>query len=148
VETVEPSLQPIGQNVSCNNLEEFRMNIPLLNRSSGVNSPNILRPLLLCCNLRVLRVMMTPLFSLPDDDLRAMASAWPLLEELELFDCRNLYPRVPSQPLSIMDLPNGNLPPVPPIPPMPPVHVGLPHVLWSNDVNTPRGNGTVFRFHD
>ncbi|KAG1858970.1 hypothetical protein DFJ58DRAFT_875891 [Suillus subalutaceus] len=89
VETIEPILQPIGQNVSCSNLEEFRMNVPLL--SSGVvNSSNVLRPLFLCCNLRVLRIMMTPLFLPADNDLRAMASAWPLLEELELFDCRNL----------------------------------------------------------
>ncbi|KAG1811143.1 uncharacterized protein BJ212DRAFT_1483811 [Suillus subaureus] len=119
VETVEPILQPIGQNVSCGNLEEFRMNVPLL--SSGViNSSNVLRPLFLCCNLRVLRIMMTPLFLPADDDLRAMASAWPLLEELELFDCRNLYPRIPSHPLPIVDLPDDDFPPLPPLP------VGLP----------------------
>lgn len=119
VETVEPILQPIGHNVSCGNLEEFRMNVPLL--SSGViNSSNVLRPLFLCCNLRVLRIMMTPLFLPADDDLRAMASAWPLLEELELFDCRNLYPRIPSHPLPIVDLPDDDFPPLPPLP------VGLP----------------------
>lgn len=147
VETVEPILRPIGQNVSCENLEDFRMNVPLL--SSGVaNGSNVLRSLFPCCNLRVLRIMMTPLFLLADDDLRAMASAWPLLEDLELFDCRNLYPRVPSQPLPVMDLPNVNdpppvpalpvmdlpddLPPVPPLPvgfpPVPPLPVGLPHM--------------------
>ncbi|KAG1863749.1 hypothetical protein F4604DRAFT_1040701 [Suillus subluteus] len=124
VETIEPILQPIGQNVSCSNLEEFRMNVPLL--SSGVvNSSNVLRPLFLCCNLRVLRIMMTPLFLPADNDLRAMASAWPLLEELELFDCRNLYPQVPSQPLPIMDLPDDDFPPIPPLP------VGLPHMSFG-----------------
>jgi hypothetical protein len=115
VETVEPILQPIGQNVSCNNLEEFRMNVPAYLGGGVVNGSNVLRPLFLCCNLRVLRIMMTPLFLLVDDDLRAMASAWPLLEELELFDCRNLYPPVPSQPLPTVDLPDDP-PPVPPLP--------------------------------
>ncbi|KAG1780442.1 hypothetical protein EV702DRAFT_964643 [Suillus placidus] len=90
VATVEPILQPIGRNVSCGNLEEFRMNVPACLSGSVVSGANVLRPLFLCCNLRVLRIMMTPLFLLVDDDLRAMASAWPLLEELELFDCRNL----------------------------------------------------------
>ncbi|KAG2127726.1 uncharacterized protein EDB93DRAFT_198165 [Suillus bovinus] len=132
VETVEPILQPISQNASCGNLEEFRMNVPAF-LSGGVNGSNVFRPLFLCRNLRVLRIMMTPLFLLVDDDLRAMASAWPLLEELELFDCRNLYPPVPSQPLPIMDLPNDDdddFPPVPPLPvglpPVPPLPVGLP----------------------
>lgn len=123
VETVEPILQPIGQNMSHGNLEEFRMNVPAFLSGGIVNGSNVLRPLFLCCNLRVLRIMMTPLFLLVDDDLRAMASAWPLLEELELFDCRNLYPLVPPQPLPIMDLPD-DFPPVPPLPigfqPMPP----------------------------
>ncbi|KAG1790714.1 uncharacterized protein HD556DRAFT_1273927 [Suillus plorans] len=95
VDTVEPILQPISQNVSCGNLEEFRLNVPAFLSSGAVNGSNVLRPLFLCCNLRVLRIMMTPLFLLVDDDLRAMASAWPLLEELELFDCRN-FTRTPE----------------------------------------------------
>lgn len=137
VDTVEPILQPISQNVSCSNLEEFRLNVPAFLSNGAVNGSNVLRPLFLCCNLRVLRIMMTPLFLLVDDDLRAMASAWPLLEELELFDCRNLYPPVPPQPLPIMDLPgddddddDNDLPPVPPLPvglpPVQPLPVGLP----------------------
>ncbi|KAG2345078.1 hypothetical protein BDR05DRAFT_1058594 [Suillus weaverae] len=140
VATVEPILQPIGRNVSCGNLEEFRMNVPACLSGSVVSGANVLRPLFLCCNLRVLRIMMTPLFLLVDDDLRAMASAWPLLEELELFDCRNLYPPVPSQPLTIMDLPDDH-PPVPPLPvglpPMPPFAIMGPMMSLHLDAMPP-----------
>ncbi|KIK34777.1 hypothetical protein CY34DRAFT_812698, partial [Suillus luteus UH-Slu-Lm8-n1] len=140
VETVEPILQPIGQNVSCSNLEQFRMNVPAFLSGSTDNGSNVLRPLFLCCNLRVLRIMMMPLFLLADDDLRAMASAWPLLEELELFDCRNLYPPAPSHPLPNLDLPDDP-PPVPPLPvgfpPIPPFAVMPPMLSLHLDAAGP-----------
>jgi hypothetical protein len=140
VETVEPILQPIGQNASCSNLEQFRMNVPAFLSGSTDNGSNVLRPLFLCCNLRVLRIMMTPLFLLADNDLRAMASAWPLLEELELFDCRNLYPPAPSHPLPNLDLPDDP-PPVPPLPigfpPIPPFAVMPPMLSLHLDATGP-----------
>lgn len=123
VDTVEPILHPIAQNTSCGNVEEFRMNVPAFLSGSVINGSNVLRPLFLCCNLRVLRIMMTPLFTLVDDDLRAMASAWPLLEELELFDCRNLYPPVPTQLLPLEDTEDEDSEDPPPVPPLP---IGLP----------------------
>ncbi|KAG2745785.1 hypothetical protein P692DRAFT_20783373 [Suillus brevipes Sb2] len=140
VETVEPILQPIGQNASCSNVEEFRMNVPAFLSGSTDNGSNVLRPLFLCCNLRVLRIMMTPLFLLADDDLRAMASAWPLLEEIELFDCRNLYPPAPPHPLPNMDLADDP-PPVPPppvgFPPIPPFAVMPPMLSLHLDATGP-----------
>jgi hypothetical protein len=129
-ETVDPILQPIGQDKSRGNLEEFRMDIPAFLSNGIVNSSNVLQPLFFCRNLRVLRVIMTPLFLLTDDDLRAMASAWPLLEELELFDCRNLYTQVPFQPSHIGDLADDPLPVLPPL-------VGLPPIALNHDAMAP-----------
>ncbi|KAG1739865.1 uncharacterized protein EDB91DRAFT_1347228 [Suillus paluster] len=90
---LELILCAIGQHTSCNILEELRMNRDII-----VNDFNVLRPLFLCCNLRVLRMTMTPHFV--DDDLCAVASAWPQLEILELFGYHIPYMTIPS-----LDLP-------------------------------------------
>ncbi|KAG1739863.1 uncharacterized protein EDB91DRAFT_1134201 [Suillus paluster] len=119
LETVELILHPIAQNASYNNLEEFRMTVPAFPSGSIINGSNVLRPLFLCCNLRVLRIIMTPQFILGDDDLRAMSSAWPQLEELELY--HNPYAMSPDPPSPFFIGPPPTPPPISPS--QPPVHL-------------------------
>ncbi|KAG2148002.1 hypothetical protein DEU56DRAFT_730543 [Suillus clintonianus] len=69
-------------------LRHLSMNLPFLLGDDPDNISDILQPLFVCCGLRTLSIRMSSPFTLDDDDLKMMASAWPLLEELELIDLR------------------------------------------------------------
>lgn len=69
-------------------LQDFSVNFPYVLRADPVNVSDMLRPLFLCSELRILRIYMTLRFILGDGDLRMMAAAWPRLEKLELIDSR------------------------------------------------------------
>jgi len=64
------------------------------------NASDMLQPLLCFSNLRALKITFQSQFTLLDDDLRTMASAWPQLEELELVDFPKHEYSPPPPPMS------------------------------------------------
>ena len=83
-------------------------------QGSPVNVSDMFRPLFRFSNLRALEITVMSQFTLRDDDLCTMASAWPQLEELSLVDSP-AYGHSPP----FLDEP-------PPLPPPP----GLPQASW------------------
>lgn len=127
-------------------LRDLRINFPCVLGDDPINVSDMLRPLFLCCELRVLRIYMTLRFILGDGDLCMMAAAWPRLEKLELIDSRPLsgnfgHPNQPPHPPLPMPLPGSvqatqlqpSQPPPgtaqvnPHTPPSPPLNPGQPH---------------------
>ncbi|OAX38397.1 hypothetical protein K503DRAFT_770511 [Rhizopogon vinicolor AM-OR11-026] len=127
LETVELILSLISQH----EIERFSMSFP--GNPNPVNVSEMLRPLFRCCNLRALQVAVMSQFTLLDDDLCTIASAWPQLEELELFDlpppCRVPFPSQLADGQDFPPVPEFELLPVPqplPVPQFPPVPQPLP----------------------
>ena len=132
-ETAGLILRLIGQNAPCE-LERFSMAFPGYPEGSPFNVSDMLQPLLRFSNLRALKITVQSQFTLLDDDLHTMASAWPQLEEFELIDFPvyghssfvNEPAFIPTPPPPLPPpspppgLPQAFPPPPPPLPPLPP----------------------------
>jgi hypothetical protein len=130
-ETAGFILRLIGQNASCE-LERFSMAFHGYPEGSPFNVSDMLRPLLRFSNLRALKITVQSQFTLLDDDLRTMASAWPQLEELELIDFPTYgHSSFLNAPAFIPTPPHPPPPPPPglpqafPPPPPPPLMLSL-----------------------
>jgi len=79
-ETAGLILRLIDQSASCElRVERFGMAFPGYSEGSPVNVSYMLRPLFRFSNLRALEITVKSQFTLLDDDLRSIASAWPQL---------------------------------------------------------------------
>lgn len=132
-EIVEDLLSLVSRGASHHGLRQFSLNLPFLLGDDPDNVADILTPLFVCRGLRTLSVRMSSPFTLGDDDLEAMACAWPLLEELELIDLR---PRVPTPPQPPLPPPLPPVNPVLPLPPITPTGLGQPNQTPQTPVVT------------
>ncbi|KAG1753200.1 hypothetical protein EDB19DRAFT_815941 [Suillus lakei] len=132
-EIVEDLLSLVSRGALHHGLRQFSLNLPFLLGDDPDNVADILTPLFVCRELRTLSVRMSSPFTLGDDDLEAMAYAWPLLEELELIDLR---PRVPTPPPPPHPPPLPPVNPVLPLPPITPTGLGQPNQAPQTPVVT------------
>ncbi|OAX39127.1 hypothetical protein K503DRAFT_109340, partial [Rhizopogon vinicolor AM-OR11-026] len=126
----------IGDALYCE-LRNFSITFPVLLGDDPVNVYDLLQPLFNCNELRTLCIRMSSRFTLGDDELHMMATAWPWLEELELLDlCPRSRVATPSAPVQLLQpQPPPPLPAAGPVqapqlqPPQPAVHMNLHPVL-------------------
>ncbi|OJA13694.1 hypothetical protein AZE42_09999 [Rhizopogon vesiculosus] len=117
----------VGDALYCE-LRNFSITFPVLLGDDPVNICDLLQPLFNCKELRTLCIRMSSQFTLGDDELHMMATAWPWLEELELLDLRPPSRRV------VIPQPPPPAPAAGPVqapqlqPPQPAVHMN-PHPL-------------------